>query len=71
MKKYRVYDCYGHNVAVFFEEKDASDYCNHDELWVDIEPEKVSEEDLEMLRTLGFFPFEDGSGFYSFRFGSC
>lgn len=46
-------------------------YCNHDELWVDIEPEKVSEEDLEMLRTLGFFPFEDGSGFYSFRFGSC
>lgn len=28
MKKYRVYDCYGHNVAVFFEEKDASDYCN-------------------------------------------
>lgn len=44
--------------------------CNHDELWVDIEPEKVSEEDLEMLRTLGFFPLEDGSGFYSFRFGS-
>lgn len=28
MNKYRVYDCYGHNVAVFFEEKDASDYCN-------------------------------------------
>ena len=28
MKKYRVYDYYGHNVAVFFEEKDASDYCN-------------------------------------------
>lgn len=28
MKKYRVYDCQGHNVAVFFEEKDASDYCN-------------------------------------------
>ena len=24
MKKYRVYDYYGHNVAVFFEEKDAS-----------------------------------------------
>ena len=44
--------------------------CNHDELFVDISPEKVSEEDLEMLRTLGFFPFEDGSGFYSFRFGS-
>ena len=45
-------------------------YCNHDELWVDIEPEKVSEEDLEMLKSLGFFPSEDESGFYSFRFGS-
>ena len=44
--------------------------CNHDELWVDIKPEKVSAEDLEMLKSLGFFPFEDGSGFYSFRFGS-
>ncbi len=27
MKKYRVYDCYGHNVAVFFEEKQ-SFFCN-------------------------------------------
>ena len=45
-------------------------YCNRDELWVDIEPEKVSEEDLEMLKSLGFFPSEDESGFYSFRFGS-
>lgn len=45
-------------------------HCNHDELWVDIEPEKVSEEDLEMLKSLGFFPSEDESGFYSFRFGS-
>lgn len=44
--------------------------CNHDELWVNIEPEKVSEEDLEMLKSLGFFPHEDASGFYSFRFGS-
>lgn len=32
--------------------------------------EKVSEEDLEMLKSLGFFPSEDESGFYSFRFGS-
>lgn len=45
-------------------------YRIHDELWVDIEPEKVSEEDLEMLKSLGFFPSEDESGFYSFRFGS-
>lgn len=42
--------------------------CNHDELWVDIDPKKVSEEDLEMLKSLGFFP--DESRFYSFRFGS-
>lgn len=44
-------------------------YCIHN-VWVDIEPEKVSEEDLEMLKSLGFFPSEDESGFYSFRFGS-
>ena len=49
---------------------DYATYCIHDELWVDIEPEKVSEEDLEMLKSLGFFPSEDESGFYSFRFGS-
>jgi hypothetical protein len=45
--------------------------CNHEELFVDIEPEKVSEEDLKTLEELGFFPTEDGYGFYSFRFGSC
>lgn len=31
---------------------------------------KVEEEDKEMLKSLGFFPSEDESGFYSFRFGS-
>lgn len=27
MKKYRIYDYYGHNIAVFFNENDALDYC--------------------------------------------
>ena len=44
--------------------------CSHDELFVEIESEKVSEEDLKTLEELGFYPSEDGCGFYSFRFGS-
>ena len=44
--------------------------CSHDELFVKIESEKVSEEDLKTLEELGFYPSDDGYGFYSFRFGS-
>lgn len=45
--------------------------CSHDELYVDIEPDKVSEEDKKRLDELGFFPNDDNDGFISFRFGSC
>lgn len=45
--------------------------CSHDELYVNIDPEKVSEEDLKTLDKLGFFPSEDEYGFSSFKFGSC
>ncbi|MCM0236713.1 hypothetical protein J8L13_04715 [Bacteroides fragilis] len=44
--------------------------CSHDVLYVGITPEKVSEEDLEILDELGFFPDEDECGFSSYRFGS-
>lgn len=44
--------------------------CSHYELFVRIESEKVSEEDLKTLEELGFYPSEDGCGFYSFKFGS-
>lgn len=45
--------------------------CSHDELYVDIAPEKVSKEDLKTLDELGFFPSEDECGFSSYKFGSC
>jgi len=46
--------------------------CSHDQLWVDINPEKVSPEDIKILDDLGFFPDKDGfGGFESYRFGSC
>ena len=45
-------------------------HCEHDELWiVDVDPDKVSDEDKARLDELGFFPSEDG--FKSFRFGSA
>jgi len=44
-------------------------HCEHDTLFVMIDPEKVSEEDIKELDTLGFFP-GDGA-FESFRFGSA
>jgi len=42
--------------------------CQHDELWVDVSPELVSEEDLKKLDK--FFP-DDDEGFSSFRSESC
>lgn len=49
--------------------------CSHDELRImEIEPSKVSPEDIERLDTLGFLVnhSEDEDGyFYSFKFGSA
>ena len=46
--------------------------CSHDVLWVNINPEDVSDEDKARLDELSFFVSEeDGYGFTSFRFGSC
>lgn len=45
-------------------------HCVHDELWImEINPEKVSEEDINRLDELGFFISE--GGFKSFRYGSA
>ena len=46
-------------------------HCEHDEMFVAIEPEKVSEEDITALGELGFMPCDTNEIFYSFRFGSC
>lgn len=45
--------------------------CSHDELFVDIDPELVSEDDKIELEKLDFICSSDGEGFKSFRFGSC
>lgn len=46
--------------------------CMHDQLYVDVNPDLVSGEDIERLDELGFIPDEEyGEGFISFRYGSC
>ena len=44
-------------------------HCEHDQLFVAIDPTLVSEEDKAMLKKLSFTPEDDA--FYSYRFGSC
>jgi len=44
--------------------------CEHDVLYVCVNPEDVSDEDKIELDRLGFFPDEEGYGFASFKFGS-
>jgi hypothetical protein len=48
-------------------------HCEHDYLYIDINPELVSAEDIEQLDNLGFFIDAEygGRGFGSYRFGSC
>lgn len=46
--------------------------CEHDELYVDVDPEIVSEDDKKRLYELSFEPSSEyPEGFTSFRFGSC
>ena len=45
-------------------------HCEHDELWVCIDSDLVSDEDKEELDKLGFFENSEG-GFKSYRFGSA
>lgn len=44
-------------------------HCEHDELQVIVNPEKVSEDDKEELVKLGFFPLYNY--FVSYKYGSC
>lgn len=46
--------------------------CEHEQLYiVDINPESVSQEDIDRLDVLGFFVDPDTKQFTSFRFGSA
>lgn len=44
-------------------------HCEHDELFVCIDPDAVTPSDVKRLEELGFNATDDG--FRSFRFGSC
>lgn len=46
-------------------------HCEHDELYVDINPELVSDEDINKLEELHFYANDDYDGFTSTYFGSC
>jgi hypothetical protein len=48
-------------------------HCEHDVMYVTVDPDDVSVIDMTILRQLGFFPCDDmGENiFKSFRFGSC
>lgn len=45
-------------------------HCEHDVLYVMVDPSKVSAEDTEELKNLSFNPNTDLDNFESFRFGS-
>jgi len=46
-------------------------HCEHDILYVDVEYKLVTENDLKVLRSLGFYPTDEYNCFKSYRFGSC
>lgn len=46
-------------------------HCEHDELWVMADPNKVAPEILVKLDELGFFVDDESDGFKSYRFGSA
>jgi len=47
-------------------------HCEHDVMYVQVDPNDVSEEDIKELDELGFnADYEDLNNFYSYRFGSC
>lgn len=47
-------------------------HCEHDIMYVNVNPENVSESDIKILEELGFIPDREGYDmFCSYRFGSC
>jgi hypothetical protein len=45
--------------------------CEHDTLYVLVDPADVSAEDRARLEALGFIAHEDDKNFYSYRFGAA
>lgn len=45
-------------------------FCEHDILYVDVDPSVVSDEDKKVLDELGFFVDDENDCFASFKYGS-
>ena len=45
-------------------------FCEHDILYVDVDPSVVSDEDKKVLDKLGFFVDDENDCFASFKYGS-
>lgn len=45
--------------------------CEHDEMYVQVNPDDVSKEDIKELKKLGFNVNEDLGNFLSHKYGSC
>lgn len=58
------------NIFIKYGDPDNPTHCEHDVLYIMIDPNDVTEEDKERLDKLGFFP-NDIDGFSSYRFGSA
>lgn len=56
-----------------YSDLDYPTHCEHEYLFVDVDPNIVSNEDKDKLKKLGFVVDTqfDGDGFGSHRFGSC
>ncbi len=54
-----------------YEDTDFPTHCEHDVLYVCVDPQKVSAEDQRRLKELSFTADESAGFFRSFRFGSC
>ena len=57
------------NIFAKYTKAECPTHCEHDVLYVAVNPSEVLSEDLEQLEKLSFTP--EGDIFRSYRFGSC
>ena len=60
-------------ILMKYDNPDYPFHCEHDVLYIGVDPEKVSEEDIAKLKKMGIYKGEDeySEGFYSYKYGSC
>lgn len=60
------------NIFLKYGNPDYPTHCEHDVMYVSIDPKMVSDNDLATLNGLGFTPdYESANVFKSYKFGSC